>query len=359
MEQVSSKSSSKTKLIFFATGLLLAAAAAGGWFYYSSRLRDMPPPTVRLPQGIRPIARIVVAPEPSGTPSTGTPSEPPSPPSNVPERPRFHAERNSMNELRQDFKNSVLVELAPAFPQLQAALNDREENRNDRPYQQLFFQLLAVAEKAPRDQRPAILFAADLVGGHLGCDTSFRRDQLETACVGLRNDLARYHITLKNDELGAGLYYPHDLLWRIWQDYPATDWGERVFVLLLDRGWDTSNTCEKGEDQTREVIRQGEAFLQHRPSSPYRGAVTLLVAEAYASWWSLSNEPAGSDMSGYVDPKHFQEGAEEARIKAIGYFEEVLQLAPGTKLSEFAQQVLPPLRKKQVLDNYRFFCVYD
>jgi hypothetical protein len=64
-------------------------------------------------------------------------------------------------------------------------------------------------------------------------------------------------------------------------------------------------------------------------------------------------------MSAYVDPKKFHEGAEEARIKAIGYFEQVLQLAPGTKLSEFAQQVLPPLREQQVLDNYRFFCVYD
>jgi hypothetical protein len=264
-----------------------------------------------------------------------------------------------VNELRLDFKNSVLGELAPAFPQLQAALNDREENRNDRPYQQVFFQLLAAAEKAPPDQRPAMLFAADLVGEHLGCDTSGERNQLETVCGGLRNDLARYHITLKNDELGAGLYYPHDLLWRIWQDYPATDWGERAFVLLLDRGWDTSSTCEKGEDQTREVIRQGESFLQQRPGSPYRGAVTLLVAEAYASWWSLSNEPAGSDMSAYVDLKQFQVGAEEARIKAIGDFEQVLQLAPGTKLSEFAQQVLPPLREKQVLDNYRFFCVYD
>jgi hypothetical protein len=185
------------------------------------------------------------------------------------------------------------------------------------------------------------------------------RDQLEKVCGGLRKDLARLGITLKNDELGGGLYYPHDLLWRIWRDYPETPWGERAFVFILDHGWDTSATCEKGEDQTREVIRQGEAFLQQRAHSPYRGAVTLLVAEAYASWWSLSNEPAVSDMSAYVDPNKFQEGAEEARIKAIGYFEQVPQLAPGTKLSEFAQQVLPPLRKQQVLDNYRFFCVYD
>jgi hypothetical protein len=83
------------------------------------------------------------------------------------------------------------------------------------------------------------------------------------------------------------------------------------------------------------------------------------VAEAYASRWSLSNEPAGSGMSDYVDPKEFQEGAEEARIKAIAYFEEVLQLAPGTGFSRFALEVLPPLRDQRILDNYRFYCVYD
>ena len=54
-----------------------------------------------------------------------------------------------------------------------------------------------------------------------------------------------------------------------------------------------------------------------------------------------------------------EEGAEAARIKAIGYFEEVVQLAPGTSLSGFALEVLPPLRETQILDNYRFFCVYD
>jgi hypothetical protein len=155
------------------------------------------------------------------------------------------------------------------------------------------------------------------------------------------------------------LIYRHDLLWRLWRDYPATDWGERAFVLLLDSGWDTSSICEKGEDQTREVIRQGESFLRERPSSPYRGVVTLLVAEAYASWWSLGNEPTGSDMSAYVDRKQFEEGAEAARIKAISSFEEVLQLAPGTGFSKFALEVLPPLRDRQILDNHRFYCVYD
>src|SRR5260370_13343188 len=112
---------------------------------------------------------------------------------------------------------------------------------------------------------------------------------------------------------------------------------------MLDCGWDTSATCEKGEDQIREVIWQGEAFLRQRPGSPYRGVVTLLVAEAYASWWSLSNEPAGSGMSAYVDPKQFQEGAQAARRKAIDYFGGVLQLAPGTGFCRISLEGFAPL----------------
>jgi hypothetical protein len=46
-------------------------------------------------------------------------------------------------------------------------------------------------------------------------------------------------------------------------------------------------------------------------------------------------------------------------MQAIAGFEEVLQLVPGTEMSRFAGQVLPPLRDRQILDNYRFFCVYD
>lgn len=359
MDQPISKSRWKTRLVFSAIGFLFAAAGAGGWFHYYSRLQDVPPAPARAPQAIRPMARILVAPQASITPGTSTPSEPSAPPGNVPERPRFHMERNSMEEFRQDLKKAVQGELAPVFPELQIVLNDREENSSKPPYERVLFQLLDAAKKAPAGRRPAILFAADLVASHLWCDKFNARDEVTPDCARLQSDLARYDLTLENDHLGGGLYYPRSLLWRIWGDYPETEWGERVFVLLLDRGWDTSATCEKGEDQIREVIRQGESFLRQRPGSPYRGAVTLLVAEAYASWWSLSNEPAGSGMSAYVDPKQFQEGAEAARIKAIAFFEEVLQLAPRTRLSKFALHVLPALRNQQVLDNYRFYCVYD
>jgi hypothetical protein len=358
-EQPSPKGDWRMRLVFSAIGFLVAAAGAGGWFYYYSHLQNVPPPPPARPvQAYRPFAKIMAAPQTVTAPGSNAPGAPSSTPSTVPARPVFHIERRHLSDFREDLKKTVLAELAPSFPELQAALKEPEEGASAPPYQRVFFELLEAAKNAPADRRPAILFAADQAG-RLGCYMDNKRESAQADCVQLRRNLARYDLKLDNDELGGGLYYPHDLLWRVWREYPETAWGERAFVLLLDSGWDTSATCAKGSDQTKEVIRQGESFLQKRPNSPYRGVVTLLVAEAYASRWSLSNEPPDSGMSGYIDQKEFQEGAEAARIKAIGYFEEVVRLAPETSLSRVALEVLPPLRDKEILDNYRFYCVYD
>ena len=64
-------------------------------------------------------------------------------------------------------------------------------------------------------------------------------------------------------------------------------------------------------------------------------------------------------MADYVDPKRYNEGAEQARLKAISYVEQVVRLAAGTKFAEYAHQILPPLRAKQIQNSYKFFCVYD
>lgn len=358
MEETPAWNSRKTWLVFGATVFLVLVAGAGGWFYYSLRQPTTPLVLTRPPQAVHPYARLMPAPQETAAPG-GTDSQPSTTPDRSTPRPSFHVERDSMKEFRQQTELSIERELAADFPELPSILNAQDKIGSDPAYRRVAFQLLDASKAAPAERRPVILFAADLVARPIFCDTFGVRDKLNEACPQLVKDLARYDIQLKNDELGGGLYYPRTLLWRIWEEYPQTKWGERAFVLLLDRGWDTSVTCEKGDDQTREVIRQGETFLRQRPESPYRVAVTLLVAEAYASRWSLSKESSDGGTADYVDPKEFQAGAEEARLKAIVYFEEAVKLAPGTKLSTFAEQIVPALRDQQVLDNYRFFCVYD
>lgn len=258
-----------------------------------------------------------------------------------------------MEEYHHNLNQTVLQELGTAFPELRTVLGVQATKGNDPRYRRVVFQLLDAAEKMPADKRPAIFLAADLVAQEISCAME---DKAE--CNQLRSELARYQLNLQGTELGGAFVYSHDLLWRLWRDYAATEWGERAFVLLLDYGWDTSPTCEKGAEQFREVIRQGQSFLEQRPSSTQRGVVALLVGEAYATWWSLSKETSG-EMSDYIDPKRYEKGAEDARIRAVGYFEQVAQLAPETKLGEFARQVVSALRDREALDSQRFYCIYD
>jgi len=77
--------------------------------------------------------------------------------------------------------------------------------------------------------------------------------------------------------------------------------------------------CAKGSDQFRDVIRQGESFLQQHPNSEYRPFVIHLVGQAYATRWTLSNEPTAA-MADYVDPKPYKEGAEQARAEGDWVF---------------------------------------
>jgi hypothetical protein len=246
-----------------------------------------------------------------------------------------------------------LQQLASAYPKL-PDLNRETGNGLDQDYRDSVFQFLDAAENASTAQQPAMLVASDFMLQALWCPS-----EQKILCDQLRDRFVQHKLTLAYSELGGGSYYQHDLLWRVWEHFPETDWGERAFVLLLDFGWDTSSTCAKGADQFREVIRHGEFFLQQHPNSPYRQFVVHLVGQAYATLWSLSNEPS-SAMADYVDPKLYKEGSEQARLRAIGSFEQILQLSPRTLLGEYAGQFLPTLRQKQLtVDGYRFFCVYD
>lgn len=213
---------------------------------------------------------------------------------------------------------------------------------------------LDAAEKASGPQKPAMLLAADFKLAPVWCPTEYKE-----RCDPVRDQFVEHKLSLPYSELDGGSYYRHDLLPRIWEEYPNSEWGERAFVILLSFGWDPSGTCSRGGDQFREVIRRGESFLEEHPSSPNRAWVAHLVGQAYATWWSLSNTP-GSGMEDYVAPQAYQEGSEQARLKAISYFEQVLELSRDTPLGEYSRQIIPALREKQMTtDSYRFYCVYD
>jgi hypothetical protein len=337
----------------FAGGLLFAAASAATGFYYYARFQDVPPPgRMQQAQAARPVAKFIAAPQDSSDSKGEGASQ--SPASPTPSQPSYQIGLDPMKEFHEELNRVLVGELGTTFPELHTVLGVQQAGGDDSAHRRVAFQLLEAADKAPADQRPVMFLAADLVAQQIWCAFEDK-----TGCEKLRGNFAQHQLTLKGAGLGGVFVYGHDLLWRLWQDYPSTEWGERAFVLLLEHGWDTGPTCEKGAEQFREVIRQGEAFLHERSNSSNTSVVTFLVAEAYATRWSLSATREGGDMSDYVDPAKYKDGAEEARVKAVGYFEQLQQGAPQTQFGEYARQILPPLRDRQSFDHYRFFCIYD
>jgi hypothetical protein len=354
MQQLAHKNPWKTVFVIVAFVFLTTVLGIAARFYRSSRLQEVPPPSAQALRATRPVARIMTDPPAAMAPVTGTPGNSRSLPEQIPAMSSFEISLDPMQEFQQDLRRTLRRDLVPAFPELSKFLGDPMAQSPDPARERFVFQLIDAVETAPADQRPAILLAADLVADEISCPSENKQQ-----CDQLRSQFAQHKLRLEYVELGGDFYYQRDLLWRVWQQYPETDWGERAFVVLLGLGWDSSRTCAIGSEQFREVIRQGESFLQQRPTSPHRAAVLFLVGQAYATWWSLSNEPADSPMADYVDPKRYNEGAEQARLKAISYFEQVVQLAPDTKFAEYAHQIVPALRNQQIQNTYKFFCVYD
>jgi len=224
----------KTLFKLMVIGFSVAAVSAGGWFYYYSRLLDVPPPPEIRPQRLRVEARIRLTPQASNALSAGTPSGPLTSPKQAPESPRFYTTLNPMEEFHHDLNKAVLRELGSAFPELQTVLGVQTTKTNDPNYRRSVFQLLDAAEKMPADQQPAIFFAADLVAQEIWCAMEDK-----AVCDHLRNELARYQLSLQGAGLGGVFVYSHDLLWRLWRDYPATErsrGSERLFFFLTMDG---------------------------------------------------------------------------------------------------------------------------
>ena len=204
-------------------------------------------------------------------------------------------------------------ELRAPYPDYGALIARLREGRGDPATQSKAYGLVLDLLKAAatRDaRRPVLLLAAELLADQLGAD-----DERSPEWAARRRTLSSHGLAWQWSQLGATWVYGHELLWRIWQEYPLDPWGERAFVRLLGLGWDTSVACRKGSDQFRAVISQGEAFRARRPASPARADVEFLVAQSYETWWSLSQ---ASPEDAYAQSARYQAGALTARQKATG-----------------------------------------
>ena len=133
--------------------------------------------------------------------------------------------------------------------------------------------------------------------------------------------------------------------------------GDLAFITLMERGFETSGTCQdQPGNGFRAVILEGGDFLSRKPASPLSSYVHLLMAEAWGDIVTLAN---GGGYDGRDSPAYKPEEA-SARKQSI----EEYRLA-------FASPIQRPAKEREAWRNaWRlmaglspsrtyFYCVYD
>jgi hypothetical protein len=217
--------------------------------------------------------------------------------------------------------------------------------------------LLRVAGDSLREERATMLLAAN------GLVTKLSTLLDDAGAAPIRPKLAAFGVTLGPMTHDGGLAYKQDLLYRVWRDFPDTQAGRLAFVELQQRGWFIAANpgCPTNPDLFHDVIEHGEAFLRQYPASPYKKEVLFTLAVANESWWSIAHASLKDYWVADIPyPRHDsnKQQAEAARARAIAYYEQILQLAPGSPEAASAKRRLPRLKLGLDTGQRRFFCSY-
>jgi hypothetical protein len=250
----------------------------------------------------------------------------------------------------------LIAMLGADCPDLSEILKSDYPARDPKIVRQLLHKLLEAAKSAPPEKKPLLLLAADAVAERLALPSMVPPSpELQRELDGLAADGLTYTWV----ELDGGWFYRSDLLWRLWREFPASEEGEDAFVLLLRQGWDKSPCCNTGADSFHAVIEQGEEFLSHRPKTAHRQEVLFLLAQAYETWWSLSQVPEQNQEEGDPPPAAYRAGAAAAREKAVAYYGEIVEAAPERSEGTCSRKPLGLLRENHDTHQRRFYCYCD
>ena len=226
--------------------------------------------------------------------------------------------------------------------------------------------ILREADLAAPPRRALCLLAADQVVNKLSqwlIEPSPNGERESGEAARVRRLLARYGVKLGGMTHDGGLAYRHELLERVWREWPDTEGGELAFLELQGSGWSTApgEGCPKNPDLFREVIERGEAFLAQHAATDFRVEVTYMLAAANESWWSIAHAQAGDEFVNappYPRRAANARQAGQARDRAILYYREVLRMAPGSPQAASALRRLPRLELGLDTGQRRFYCSY-
>jgi hypothetical protein len=212
------------------------------------------------------------------------------------------------------------------------------------------------------EERAAALVAADQLAVRLGSLLVMRTllggsENLALAANAgvIRAELAKRGVVY--GEIGhysGNLEYDRSLLRRAWDEYPETPAGQRAFLQLQRLGCATKRFACDGPNCFLAVITQGEKFLDRYPSSSLRTAQILNLALAHETAWSLGQARPGDLTAQGAQVSAV--AAEQARLRAIEWYEELLRTAPGSPEARAAAIALPRLKLRLDTGERSFFC---
>lgn len=258
-------------------------------------------------------------------------------------------------------------ELERVLPQLYFAApperprSEEERAALDRRTRKALLRTLRHRASEPAE-RAAALVAADDLAVRLGSLLVARTHEGGTehwtvvdSAEDIRATLARYGV--RYGEIGhysGDLEYDRNLLKRAWTEYPDTLWGQRAFLMLQRLGCATSQFRCPGPNCFLAVIEQGAKFLERYPDSPLRSEQIYHLALANETWWSLGQATTGDITA--LGARVTRATAEQARLRAIEWYEQLLAAAPGTPQARAAGLAIPRLKLKLDTGTRTFFC---
>ena len=254
------------------------------------------------------------------------------------------------DKLEERIANRLAAELKPNFPTSGELLShgaDFDSEFQEKLYRGIV-ELLDSSERNLAD-RPMLWVAADLLLKNLSSE--------DPSWASRREALQKYGLSFIHLEL-RGWYYQHDLLWRCSNQFAAGMWGEAAFTFLLNSGFDSTGHCGDGSDKFTEVIASGEKFLVEHPTSTWCSEIIYNLARAYETWWSITK--AENDIYvGTGQQTKYRPGAENARQKAIDYYEKVIHQLPSDDRLTYIKHRLPRLKLGIDTNQRAFWCIYD
>ena len=129
--------------------------------------------------------------------------------------------------------------------------------------------------------------------------------------------------------------------------------GELAFLLLLERGFDTSPDCKNGSELFREVLRRGTEYLKHPHAAQVEARVHFMMGDAYRDIVALATGPHGDT---YADPATYKPEEAGARTNSVAEYRAGLALDDQSEASKVAKERLGALLAGEDPHDTRFYC---